>query len=355
MAKIILLVIIWLTLLFGLVLFLPQKNAFPFSYEKEAILVDGPSNLWHLANFDGVHYQNIARQGYITRFQTAFFPLYPLAIKSLSFLAGGNLLVTGLLISFFSTLASLYILNRLDPGGRSIIWLFSFPTAFFLLTGYTEALFLFLSLLTWWLYSHQKFFLSGLAGLLSSLTRFYGILLFPVVLIDYFQQKTRSKNPLSLFIIPLGLLFYMFYLYREFHDPLYFFHALSLWQKSHLVFPPQTIYRYLKILLTVAPSAREYWIAVLELGSLVIGTLASVILLKKRQFALSVYLLLGLLIPTLTGTLQSLPRYLLVLFPLYFVPGSLKSQIPTLNFIPYINFGLQLILFASFLRGGFVS
>ncbi|HKZ34423.1 MAG TPA: hypothetical protein VJ179_00950, partial [Patescibacteria group bacterium] len=47
------------------------------------------------ANFDGVPYLMIAERGY-GAYQQAFFPLYPLLVRNLSFIFDGDLLKTGL-------------------------------------------------------------------------------------------------------------------------------------------------------------------------------------------------------------------------------------------------------------------
>ena len=107
--------------------------------------------LWSWANFDGVHYLVIARQGYC-QFQQAFFPLFPYLIRYLTgFL--GNYLASGLLVSHLALLAGLFIFYRLvrldfsdSIARRSVIYLLIFPTSFYLGSVYTESLFLVLVL-----------------------------------------------------------------------------------------------------------------------------------------------------------------------------------------------------------------
>lgn len=351
MKKALLLFVFWALLLYAFAYVSSAKTNFDYAYEEDAITVDPPAALWHLANFDGAHYQNIARWGYIARFQTAFFPLYPLLTHFLG-AVGGNFLFGGLLISFLAALGCVLLLYRL-AGLSAVILLLTFPTSFFLLTSYTESLFLFLTLLAWWFYQKKKYLHLGLTSALTSATRFYGLFLFPVILLDYFLSKKRHLFLLwPLLFLPLGLIAYSYYLSLNFGDYLSFFHGLALWQKSNLIFPLQTLYRYLKIFLTVSPALPQYWIAFLEFAAFWIGLAVSFYYLFRRRLAFSFLLFLGVVIPATTGTLQSLPRYLLALFPLFLLPvrRTLLTQALLLG-----SLLLQLFLFTRFLSGFFVS
>jgi Gpi18-like mannosyltransferase len=100
--------------------------------------VINPVWLWSRANFDGIHYLDIAKWNYGLH-QQAFFPLYPRLISALTFLFGGRDLLAGLFISWTTSLGALfflYCLVRLDfkekIAQRTILYFLIFPTAFFL-------------------------------------------------------------------------------------------------------------------------------------------------------------------------------------------------------------------------------
>src|SRR3989304_9578488 len=76
--------------------FIPYLGFFP--YKEIAAQYNLPRFLTALANFDGAHYLLIAKNGY-SQYQQAFFPLYPLLIRSLSFIFLNNYLLTALVIS----------------------------------------------------------------------------------------------------------------------------------------------------------------------------------------------------------------------------------------------------------------
>src|SRR3990167_6194987 len=70
-------------------------------------------NFWQsLKNWDGGHYVGIAELGYSEKFQYAFFPLYPLAIKALNQITQ-NYLVSAILISVSSAFLGLHLLYKL--------------------------------------------------------------------------------------------------------------------------------------------------------------------------------------------------------------------------------------------------
>ncbi len=358
MKKIIPLFLLWVAVVYTPTVLSSKQSFFDYSYESTAMIKENIPQLRHLLNFDGGHYQNISSFNYIKKFQTAFFPLYPILINIFSYITNSHL-ISALLISLTFSYLSILIIVKLFKKPNSALYLILFPLSFFLLAGYTESLFLFLSLSTWYLFKNKKYFLSGCLGFLASLSRFYGILLFPSLLLEFFLKLPKNKRTkvasyipvLSLLLIPLGLMSYMVYLQHTYQDPLSFVHALSLWNKSTVVSPPQTIYRYYKILTTVSPTIIQYWVALLEISSLAIGALAAYVLYKQKQYSYSLYVFLGSIIPSFTGTLQSLPRYLLVLFPIYFIKLPTKLRLPLLVF----SFILQLVLLTAFLSGKFIA
>ena len=359
----ILISIIWIFILFFIVFLSRNPSYFPYSYEKDSIDPQSISILWHLSNFDGVHYQNIATRGYITSFQTNFFPLYPLLINIFGNLFQRSYLIAGILISLLSLLGSVTILRKLSKSPHTIILFLLFPTSFFLISGYTESLFIFLSLFVWYQYKSKNYILATVFGIFLSATRYYGILLLPMILVDFFfklkpVERFKLKSYLQLFpflFLPVGLLTYMAFLKFQFNNPFQFHTALAMWHKSDFTFPLQTLFRYMKIFTSVPIQTVIFWVAFLEFASFILGIYAAYIFLKARQYSYSFYCFVGTLIPTFTGTLQSQPRYLLSLFPIFLLPSIIKINKKILFVIYLLGGLLQLVLFRLFLSGVFVS
>lgn len=132
--------------------------------------------------FDVIHYQRIAAHGYMSPDLAAFPPLFPLAARLAAWPLGGDTLSGGWLVANVCTFALFVALYRLadsdfgnDVARRSVIYLAFFPTSFFLMAGYSEALFLCLAVASFAAARRGRFWLAGLAGAGCALTRLNGV------------------------------------------------------------------------------------------------------------------------------------------------------------------------------------
>jgi Gpi18-like mannosyltransferase len=342
-------------------LILPFRPSFPYASELPRYQL--PLHLDKLAHFDGVHYLTIAEKGYLgTGLIQAFFPLLPLLMSGLNALIH-NTLLSGLLITHvfaFLAFASFYWLVRLHFSRKiacwSLLFFAFFVSCFYLRALYTESLFLTLifgSLIA----AHKKYYwLAGLLAALASAARITGVFLYPSLLyLIYSNDRKNWWAYLAVSLAPMGLLTYMGYLQQVFGDPLYFFHVQSEFgasRQTDLVSLPQVMWRYVKILWTVRPFDWKYYAYVQEfvLSLWALYILVRATLMKHKQllgyliFAWPAYLL-----PTLTGNFSSMPRYLLVCFPLfiYLAWQSRAGQKKFYLTISIILLIINLILFAG--------
>ncbi|MBI5452694.1 hypothetical protein HY945_04475 [Candidatus Gottesmanbacteria bacterium] len=151
----------------------------------------------------------------------------------------------------------------------------------------------------------------------------------------------------------------MVYLQLTFGDFLYFWHVQPIFGAERsgtgIVLLPQVIWRYLKILFTVPFYTYSFWVSVWELGSAVIGFGLLVIgWLKKVRSSYLIFAFLAITMPTLTGTFSSMPRYILVAFPMFIALGLIKSRSfkILLSVVCCLLSGIFIILFT---RGYWVS
>jgi len=124
---------------------IPYLGFFPYKGALDQYLL--PSFLTSLANFDGVHFLQIADNGY-AQYEQAFFPLYPLVIKAITVITH-NRLLSGLFISNVAFFMGFFLFRKyLKTFSTNISWsslfLLLFPTSFFFGAIYTEGLFFFL-------------------------------------------------------------------------------------------------------------------------------------------------------------------------------------------------------------------
>jgi len=323
--------------------FLTFKASFPY-IDQALITSHLPQWLWHWGNFDGVHYLSIATWGYREGDQV-FFPLFPSAIYLLNQVIN-NYFLSGFLIANSAILLAgtvFYFLIKRDFNQKTALWstifLFAFPTSFFFGAIYTEGLFLLLVLLAFYF----KGFKSAFFGILGGLTRLIGIFVPP-------------------FFGAIGLAFYSLYLQINFSQPLYFLTAQADFKNSrasdffHLVTPFQVVYRYLKIFLTADPTQFGFQVALIEFGAFMFGVSVLGYLSFKRLMPIK-YLIFSwaaLLLPTFSGTLSSMPRYLLVIFPLYIGLARIKNLKIKVGIL-FVSVVLLSIFTAYFVRGYWIS
>jgi len=347
--------IVWRILLFIFPLFssfIPLKNKYIF-----------PQSIW--GNFDGVHYLNIAGNGYTNN--ARFMPLYPLMIKSLS-LFGFSQFIAGLFLSnlfFLLSLFVLYKLIKLDFSKNIIIlvtiFILVFPTSFFFGAVYSESLFLLLILLSFYFARQKNWLLAGIFAGLSSATRIVGIIMFFTLLVEFYLQKEKIslKNLLYIAIAPVGTIIYAIYNKVKWGSFFYFLQAHGELGNSRstnkIVLFPQTIYRYLKILLTLPTKQFEWWIALLELVMFIFCL--SILYIAWRKKVRPSYLLYGLgalFIPASSGTFSGLPRYIIPIFPMFITIALIKNKIFQTVYL-VISLILSIILLMFFSRGYFIA
>ncbi len=365
---------------------LTYAPSFPYA---DYVLVhyDLPRWLYSWANFDGVHYLTIAEKGYIgTGLIQAFFPLYPYVIlHALFLLVGGHLntLLTGLIVSNSFSLALLllwfsFVKKHWSAGVAwgSTISLLLFPTSFFLGALYTESVFLFLVVLAFWAAEQKKWWLAGVVTALASATRIVGIFLVPALVVEllwHHRQKgskswtqilMEQKNSLAWVLLgSSGLILYMLYLWYNFHDPLYFLHVQQEFgggRQETLVLYPQVVWRYIKIFVSFFLSKQPFtWAYFAYAQEFVVGTIGFLALLCSFRWVKPSYVLFALgafLLPTLTGTFSSVPRYFLVCVPIYLLMGEFIHKHRKLGILLLLLSGLLLLInTVLFIQGYWVA
>jgi Gpi18-like mannosyltransferase len=314
---------------------LPFKPSFP--YHEDVLAKLASPFFWQWANFDGVHYIMIAQHGYKSIFSgitQAFFPLFPLMIRYLNYLVD-NYLFSGLIVANLFFLFSLLIFKRLlfrlkiEPL-YPLLFLLFFPTSYYFGAVYNESLFLFLSLSAFLFIEKKRWLLASAMIGFSCATRITGIFLFIPFMIYFFKDKSRKKvtNILLAGLFSLicfsGFWLYSFYLYKNFHDPFYFATVQNKFgasrQTDKIILLYQVIWRYFKMFLTVDKKSllfytisQEFLLSLFVLGLLLKGFYRSI----KKPYLW--YALFSFILPTLTGNFSSMPRYVLVIFPIFLV------------------------------------
>ncbi len=380
--KILLIFLLWRILLFVPVIIanrtVPYRPATGYTNLKDYTLPNQtllPSDIRAWANFDGVLYLRIAGHGYTN--EGRFFPFYPFLIRYSQYLFpdhqsyGPTQFFVGFFISniaFFLSLVVLYKLLRLDYSEkiawRTILYLLVFPTAFFYGALYTESLFLLFCLLSLYLARKKHWFEASMTAVILSVVRPIGLLILPALVVEFMltyrnEWRRHVPNILYFLLIPTGLLAYAYYCLRKWGDSLYFLHAQAAVGNgrtvSNLVNPLQTIYRYFKIFIHVPINQYEWWIAAVELLTfLIICYLLYQAWKHKIRLSYLLFSALAFLIPVLSGTFTGLPRYVVVLFPVFIALTLMKNQWVKYTYV-IISLIVSFLLLAAFSRGYFVA
>jgi len=340
------------------------------------------------ARWDSAWYLVIAHYGYrpdlgvYTASRTAFFPLYPLGLRAISWL-GTPPVAAGVLLSVLAFALALYGIHRLTtlelsgPGAnaateapRLAVLVTAFgPMAFFFSAVYSESLYLALSVGLFWCARQGRWALVGVLGALAAATRSTGLVLLLPALIMYLYGPRLDRAPdfaagarrrlapayrlrpemLWLTLVPGGLVLYGLALALGGGDALAMFHAQNVWGR-HFAGPYLGVWDGLKAAFEGARQLLSFQSRVVYFPSapgsptvaaahnltLLAFLLAAIPLfvaaLRRLPLAYGAYALAALALPlsdpVTAQPLMSLPRFLIVLFPLSIGAGAWLAEHP---------------------------
>ncbi|MGH2730300.1 MAG: mannosyltransferase family protein, partial [Actinomycetota bacterium] len=146
--------------------------------------------------WDGVWFTCIASHGYdADDGSAAFFPLYPLTIRTVAAIPGVGYLGAALVISnlaFLGALVVVYGLSKSEWGEhvarRATLFLAIFPTAFFFFAPYSESLFLLFAASSLGSARSGRWPLAGVTGALAAATRSIGLVLVVALAVEAVRQ-----------------------------------------------------------------------------------------------------------------------------------------------------------------------
>jgi hypothetical protein len=309
-----------------------------------------------LTQWDGSWYRLIAKNGYgpsMPDVAAAFFPVYPLLVRAVAFLVR-DLQVASLLVSngcLIGAALLLVRLLRLDYDElvcrRAIIFLMFNPVSFFLSAAYSESTFLLLSIAALLAAREGKWLGAALCGGCLSATRAPGIIIGAPLFAEYVVQwRTPGEKPffrprlLWLGLLPAGLLLYMLYSYESRGDFFLPMHAQAGGWGKTLALPWQT-FLWPK---NFPPSHIPLYQAIV--GAAVILTGAGFYLRLRATYL--VYAVIALLFYLAWGTLEGLPRYVSILFPIHLVLALLSSRWKWM-YEPLLAFSIALLALCTVL------
>ncbi|HZU13406.1 MAG TPA: mannosyltransferase family protein [Chloroflexota bacterium] len=336
----------------------------------------GSQHLWR--HWDTGWYITIAEHGYAISGHTgsplAFFPLFPLLIRAIMGATGLTAFLSAIVASNAAFLVALLYLWRLvceefsaAAATRSVLYVTVFPTALFFFAGYTESLFLALSVAAFYHLRRGSWLPAGCAAALASGTRVTGAILLAPFLYEYLRTHDPPWRPhrdlLGVLLVPAGLGAFMLYLAITAGDPLAFSHVQVHW---HRVVTAQLWTGFAagaRLLVTLPPAsfyqAHDLIDVGLGGGFLVLTIYAARILPAAYTIYAAAFWPLVLSDPALAGAypapLVSLSRYILALFPIFMSLGVLGRH-PRVHesYLLLATAGL-VVLAIVFMTGGWMT
>ena len=311
-----------------------------------------------LTQWDGVWYRLIAEHGYAPptpELAPAFFPVYPILVHAVAFIVR-DFQIASLLVSNGCLIAAALLLVRLlrlDYDElvcrRAITFLMFNPVSFFLSAAYSESTFLLLSIGALLAARQGKWLVAALSGMCLSATRAPGLLIGAPLFAEYLVQwqkrggKARAffrPHLLFLALVPVGLAAYMLYFCVQRGDLFMPMHAQVRGWKKTLTLPWQTFLWPSNFY----PSHIPLYQAIV--GGAIILTVAGFFLRLRATYL--VYAVVSILFYLAWGSLEGLPRYVSILFPVHIVLALLSSRWKWM-YEPLLAFSIALLALCTVL------
>jgi hypothetical protein len=346
---------IWIAAIFAFFFFEPNRHPNAGRWDTARLHDLGYfTDIW--ARWDSDFFLRIAQHGYNDS-SAAFAPLYPALVAVLGRAFFGHYIVAGLVVSLLCCLGSFLLLYRLaegrlgpDGAARSVLYLAVFPMALFLHAVYSESLFLLLALAAFALAERGRFAGAGVVAGLAILARVAGLALLPAlaVLAWRHRERIRALGKLAL-ALPVAAI-YPLVLWQQVGDPFAFSDAQDRWHR-HLsrAGPLGGLWHGL----TSAWHGLEQFVVghgtnvsgtnpmhaaaenVQAFAFLVLFIVLTIVAWRRLGAAYGVFAAVSLAIPlsypSSRWPLLSLPRFGLVIFPLFLALAALTADRPRLH------------------------
>lgn len=322
--------------------------------------------LAHCAKWDANHYIGLAQNGYQNtgdpRFHIVFYPLYPLLVRGLSYICGGNITVAAYVESnlfMAMSIAVMYKLLKIDFSERvtwtAILLLILNPFGFFFSFPFTESTFLFLSLLFFFMLRRENWLAAGICGFFAALTRNFGLLMlvpYGVWLITVACKRRYDFKKIVLRLLPAFLVlagFGVYLLINKIVTGNWF--QFMIYQKEHwyqeISCILENVTNHFKWFVNENTNMTHKWF--LWFGNVSAACLTMfAIYIKHRKipFVYNIYTLAYLFLTLMASWLLSGSRYIMAAFPVYIAYALLidKSKL-----VRYVGFVIEYLLGAAVL------
>lgn len=340
-------------------------------YPQEINFLEVFCEVWN--KWDATRFISIIENGYnalmpgeVEIYNLAFFPLYPWMVRLFTIIVP-NTYLAALIVSTLCYSAAMTVMYALVAGEYgtkiaklSVILISISPFSFFLGGIMTESIFLFTTIMAWYLIKRKKWFLAAIMGALSAMSRIVGILiLIPYImeLIEVNSEEFKNhryiqgikrclKQGFWIFIIPFGLIIYLLVNYYYTGDWFKFMeYQHTKWLHEFCYFGKGLEIIWEKVLLeNNTMNHKLVWFAPQAL-TFSISAILIAMSCKKHRSVYTLYSIVYFVIVTSDTRYMSGCRFMLVLFPLYIMYADyLKDN----KFLTMISIMISIIFYITF-------
>ena len=313
-----------------------------------------------LVRWDSRYYLQIATTGYSradNSANAAFFPVYPLMVKVFSLVSHISIATSGLLLSnllFLVALAYLYALTRDEfdesVANRAVFYLAAAPAAFVFSAFYSDSALVAFSIACFYYAHHRHWGLAALMGAMASASQMAGFLTAVFIALEGLRQQGAAYIPhpwkwkaqvallwADLKLIPrawpailaavgtmAGWLSFMVYLQHALGDPLAFIHTNAGWGRGiswnwlpRLVDNTLSGLQWGGNLLAGQFNANNFK----DVAALLIFLPIVIAVMVKMPAPYAWFTFLVYMLAPISGSLESMRRFVLWLLPCYMVLG----------------------------------
>ncbi len=294
---------------------------------------------------DALHYIEVAKYGYTaigeTRYFIVFFPLFPLLVRIFAFFTLGHYILASVILNFllmYVALVAIFKLGIMDFP-RDTIWyavglMLLYPLAFFFHNAYSEPLFLMTSALSLFFTRKDKYALAGLMGFFCALSRASGVLCaVPLVARSFigawesgkFHPVQWLKKAAWSIVTLAGTGSYLLLNYIVTGDPTMFLTIQNDHWYNHFALFPNAVRTVTERMFTnIYPHHAALWIS--QFMALFLFLILLILGVRKLSTELSFYNCAFYLMMISQSWLLSGPRYLMTMFPAFFVLSAVLQN-----------------------------
>ncbi len=302
--------------------------------------------IWRV--WDADIYAKIAEHGYrgagADPYSEAFPPLWPLLIRGVHALGPGLTTAAMLLTTVASVVAVAYLIRLVDeetpgrldarlpsPGRRAGLYLLVFPTAVFLVAGYSEALFLAGAVAAFREARRRRWVRVGPFAAVAVGARWAGLFLLAGLAVELVRRRpdraelARGIGALTVGLAPVAA--YTLWLWRVHGDAFYFLEAQRLgWGRRFA--GPVDAFRATWDTWGSDQAAGLLLAWRIELVAALVGVLLIAVLVRQREWGYATFAGTTMAVMLTSSWYYSIPRILLTLFPLVIVLARWTGRRP---------------------------